>query len=66
MNDFKRCAEPYPSDPRPVDWNDIASRTNNMLLGGSSLDLIYAVERFNKLSVKYFFTKAALFIDFLK
>jgi len=49
MNDFKRCAEPYPSDPLPVDWHDIAERINNMPTKGGEQDWLYPVERFNNL-----------------
>ncbi len=49
MNDFKRCAEPYPGDPLPVDWHDIAERINNMPTKGGEQDWLYPVERFNNL-----------------
>lgn len=51
MNDFKRCAEPYPGDPLPVDWQDTAERINNMPTKGSPEDWLYAIERFNRLLV---------------
>lgn len=49
MNDFKRCAEPYPGAPYPVDWNDTAERINNMPTKGGEQDWLYPVERFNNL-----------------
>lgn len=49
MNDFKRCAEPYPDDPLPVDWHDTAERINNMPTKDGKHDWLYPVERFNKL-----------------
>lgn len=49
MNDFKRCAEPYPDDPRPLDWNEIQERINNMPTKGNKQDWLYPIERFNAL-----------------
>jgi hypothetical protein len=49
MNNFKRCAEPYPGDPWPVDWKDTAERINNMPTKGDVSDWLYPIERFNKL-----------------
>jgi hypothetical protein len=49
MNDFRRCAEPYPDDPLPVDWHDTAERINNMPTKGGEQDWLYPVERFNAL-----------------
>jgi hypothetical protein len=49
MNDFKRCAKPYPGDPYPVDWRDASERINNMPTKGSPEDWLYPIERFNKL-----------------
>lgn len=49
MNDFKRCAEPYPDDPRPINWHDIAERINNMPTKGDPQDWLYPIERFNVL-----------------
>lgn len=49
MNDFKRCSEPYPDDPRPVDWHDTAARINNMPTKGDERDWLYPIERFNVL-----------------
>lgn len=49
MNDFKRCAEPYSSDPLPVDWHDTAERINNMPINAGSRDSSYPIEHFNVL-----------------
>jgi len=50
MNDFRRCSEPYPGDPYPVDWSDAAERINNMPTKGiDDSDWQYPIERFNKL-----------------
>ncbi|MEO8402370.1 MAG: hypothetical protein ABI597_11375 [Gammaproteobacteria bacterium] len=49
MNDFRRCAQPYPGDTYPIDWHDIAERINNMPTKGGEQDWLYPVERFNKL-----------------
>lgn len=49
MNDFKRCSEPYPGDPYPVDWFDAAEHINNMPTRGGVSDWLYPIERFNKL-----------------
>lgn len=49
MNDFKRCAQPYPNDTYPIDWQDIAERINNMPIDAGSRDSSYTIERFNAL-----------------
>lgn len=49
MNDFRRCSEPYPGDPYPIDWLDKAERINNMPINAGSRDVSYPIERFNKL-----------------
>lgn len=49
MNDFKRCAEPYPGDPLAVDWQNIAERTNNMPINAGSRDSSFPIDCFNKL-----------------
>lgn len=49
MNDFRRCSEPYPGDPYPIDWQDKAERINNMPLNAGSRDSSYAIENFNEL-----------------
>lgn len=49
MNDFRRCSEPYPGDPYPIDWQDKAERINNMPLNAGSRHSSYAIENFNKL-----------------
>lgn len=49
MNDFRRCAMPYPEDPRPIDWADEESRINNMTIKGGIKDWMYPVERFSEI-----------------
>lgn len=49
MNDFRRCSEPHPGNPFPVDWLDTADRINNMPTNVSSRDSSYPIENFNKL-----------------
>jgi len=49
MNDFRRCSQPYPGDPFPVDWQDTAERINNMPTKGDDRDWLYPIERFNQL-----------------
>jgi hypothetical protein len=49
MSDFRRCAEPYPGDPYPVDWHDIAERINNMPINAGLRDSSYPIKHFNAL-----------------
>lgn len=49
MNDFRRCAQPYPGDTYPIDWHDIAERINNMPINAGSRDSSYPIEHFNTL-----------------
>ena len=49
MNDFRRCSEPYPGDPYPIDWQDKAERINNMPINACSRDSSYPIENFNEL-----------------
>ena len=49
MNDFRRCSEPYPGDPYPIDWLDKAECINNMPINAGSRDSSYPLERFNEL-----------------
>jgi len=49
MNDFRRCSEPYPGDPYPIDWQDKAERINNMPINAGSRDSSYPIEDFNEI-----------------
>ncbi len=49
MNDFRRCTEPYPGDPYPIDWQDKAERINNMPINAGSRNSSYPIENFNEL-----------------
>lgn len=49
MNDFRRCAQPYPGDTYPIDWHDLAERINNMPINAGSRDSSYPIEHFNAL-----------------
>ena len=49
MNDFRRCSEPYPGDPYPIDWLDKAERINNMPINDGSRNSSFPIDRFNEL-----------------
>lgn len=49
MNDFRRCSEPHPDSSFPIDWQDTATRINNMAINAGSRDSSFPIENFNKL-----------------
>lgn len=49
LNDFKRCSEPYPAEPLPIDWEKVAENINDIPVTYGTFGSSYPLNNFNAL-----------------